>query len=134
MRMHHVGIVMMSRTRAEEFMQIFGFEIEKEEYVKTYNAQCIFTKRRSDETAIELVIPDKGILTQYNNGKGGLHHIALETENVEQTRARFEARGRKMLEETAVPGACGLAVNFLRPKFGAGILVEFVERKSEDAI
>ncbi|NLF28357.1 MAG: VOC family protein [Clostridiales bacterium] len=134
LRMHHVGIVMMSRERAEDFLRIFGFEIEREEYVEVYAAQCIFTKHRPGETAIELIVPDRGVLTQYNGGKGGLHHIALETRDAEATRARFEKDGRGMLEKAAVPGACGIIVNFLRPRFGAGILVEFVERVAHDAV
>lgn len=34
----------------------------------------------------------------------------------------------KLLEESAVPGAGGIIVNFLRPRFGEGILVEFVQK------
>lgn len=132
--MHHVGIVVMSRERAEEFLKIFGFEIDREEYVEVYHAQCIFTKRLPNETALEMIIPDSGILTQYNGGKGGLHHIALETDDVEATRQYFEGEGRRMLEESAVTGACGLIANFLRPKFGAGILVEYVQRLTPQSV
>lgn len=133
-RMHHVGIVMMSRERAEEFLSKFGLEIDQEEYVDAYNAQCIFTKHGPDETAVELIIPDKGVLTEYNNGKGGIHHIAMEVDDVEAVKEEYEAQGLKMLEEAAVPGACGIIVNFLRPRYGAGILVEFVQRTRGDAV
>lgn len=133
-RIHHIGIVMMERSRAEEFMEIFNFEVDREEYVEAYHAQCIFTKRKSEEVAIEFIIPTEGVLTQYNNGKGGIHHIALEVEDVEACRREMEDKGRKMLETNAVPGACGLIVNFVRPKFGAGILVEFVERTTPDTV
>ena len=74
------------------------------------------------------------MLTQYNNGKGGIHHIALQGEDVEAVRAEYEAKGLKMLEEAAVPGACGIIVNFMRPRYGAGILVEFVERTGPDSV
>jgi lactoylglutathione lyase/methylmalonyl-CoA/ethylmalonyl-CoA epimerase len=33
-----------------------------------------------------------------------------------------------MLERKAVTGAGGIIVNFLRPRFGEGILVEFVQK------
>lgn len=133
-RIHHIGIVLPNRERAEEFMRIFGFEIDCEEYVDAYQAQCIFTKKKEGEVALEFVIPTGGILTEYNKGKGGLHHIALEVDDVEEARKEFEADGRNMLEESAVPGACGIIVNFLRPRFGAGILVEFVQRLREDSV
>ena len=85
-RMHHVGIVMPTRERAEEFLRIFNFEIDREEYVEAYHAQCIFTKHNERETSVELIIPTEGVLTQYQNGKGGLHHIALEVDDVEAVR------------------------------------------------
>lgn len=133
-RIHHIGIVFPDRARAEEFMRIFGFEAECEEYVEAYQAQCVFTKKKENEVAVEFVIPTGGVLTEYNKGKGGLHHIALEVDDVEAARREFEAEGRHMLEESAVPGACGIIVNFLRPRYGAGILVEFVQRLREDSV
>jgi lactoylglutathione lyase/methylmalonyl-CoA/ethylmalonyl-CoA epimerase len=131
--MHHVGIIFPTRERANEFLDIFGFEIEKQEYVEAYHAECIFTRHGIDETSVELIIPTEGVLTNFNNGKGGIHHIALEVEDVEAVRAEYEGKGLKMLEKEAVKGACGLMVNFLRPSFGAGILVEFVEDHDKKA-
>ena len=132
--MHHVGIVLPSRERMEEFLNIFQFKIDREEYVEAYQSQCIFTKHGADETGLEFIIPKAGVLTQYNGGRGGLHHIALEVEDVEQVRQEYENSGRKMLEGHAVKGACGIIVNFLRPKFGAGILVEFIQRVDDDSV
>ncbi len=133
-RIHHIGIVMMSRAQAEEFMDIFGFEIDKEEYVDVYNAQCIFTKVLPNETAIEFIIPDKGVLCDYNNGRGGIHHIALQVDDVAAVTKEYTEKGREMLEKAPVQGACGIIVNFMRPKFGAGILVEFIERTRPDSV
>ena len=117
MRLHHVGIV-ISPEKAERFMQKFGLE----------TADCLFTKRRSDESYIELVIPKGGVLAEYNQGKGGIHHIAFEVDDVEKVRQEYEAQGLHMLEKAAVPGAGGIIVNFLRPRFGEGILTEFVQK------
>lgn len=134
LRIHHIGIVVQNRLRMNEFLETFNFEIDKEEYVEAYNAQCVFTKRNSSESALEFVIPYSGILTQYNNGKGGLHHIALEVDDVIAVTKEYESKGKEMLEESFAKGACGIIVNFLRPKHGAGILVEFVQRTSKDSV
>ena len=77
---------------------------------------------------MELVIPTEGVLTEYNKGKGGIHHIAFEVEDVEAARQEFEAKGMEMLEKEAVEGAGDIIVNFLRPRYGLGVLVEFVQR------
>lgn len=127
MKLHHVGIV-ISQEKAQRFMEKFGLETELCEYVEAYQADCIFTKRRADESYIELVVPKGGVLTRFNNGKGGIHHIAFEVEDVEKIRQEYETKGLEMLERQAVPGAGGIIVNFLRPRFGEGILTEFVQR------
>ncbi len=128
MKLHHVGIVMNSQERADRFMKKFGLETDYMEYVESYKSNCLFTKHKEEETPIELVIPLEGVLATYNNGKGGMHHIAFEVEDVEEVKRKYEAEGMKLLEESAVPGAGGIIVNFLRPRFGEGILVEFVQK------
>lgn len=132
MRLHHVGIIMTSMERAEAFLEQFGLEKDYMEYVEAYHADCLFTKYSEYESPVELVIPTEGVLTQFNNGKGGIHHIAFEVEDVEAARAEFESKGMEMLEKVAVEGAGGIIVNFLRPRYGLGVLVEFVERVKKD--
>lgn len=128
-RLHHVGIIMTSMEKARAFLEQFGLEEDYMEYVEAYHAYCLFTKYAEKESPVELIIPTEGVLTEFRNGKGGLHHIAFEVENVEEARIEFESKGLEMLEERAVPGAGGIIVNFLRPRYGFGVLVEFVEQK-----
>ena len=128
MKLPHIGIVMTQPDRVQRFMEKFDLEEDYTEYVEAYQADCIFMRHREDDSAIELVVPKEGILTEYNNGKGGIHHIAFEVEDVSKVREEFEAKGLKMLEERAVKGAGDIIVNFLRPRHGEGILVEFVEK------
>lgn len=127
-RLHHVGIVLMSLEKAQQFMDQFGLEEDYREYVDAYQAWCIFTKYTAEESPIEFVVPTGGKLTEFRNGKGGLHHIAFEVEDVRAAREEFAAKGMEMLEETPAKGAGGIIVNFLRPRYGLGVLVEFVER------
>jgi len=128
MRLHHVGIIMTSMERAETFLEQFGLEKDYMEYVEAYHAHCLFTKFSEQESPVELIIPTEGILTQFHNGKGGIHHIAFEVEDVEAARREFTEKGMEMLETKAVEGAGGIIVNFLRPRYGLGVLVEFVEQ------
>ena len=66
-------------------------------------------------------------MTKFNGGKGGIAHIAFEVDDVEAVRQEFEAKGMEMLEKKAVEGTEDIIVNFLRPKYSEGILVEFVQ-------
>lgn len=128
-RLHHVGIIMPSMDRAEEFLERFELEEDYTEFVQDYQAYCLFTKFGEQECPIELVIPIGGVLADFNKGKGGLHHIAFEVEDVAETKELYEEKGFMMLEDIPVNGAGGILVNFLRPRFGLGVLVEFVEKK-----
>ena len=129
-RLHHVGIIMSSMERAGIFLEQFGLETDYMEYVEEYHADCLFTKYTTQESPIELIIPAEGVLKEFNKGKGGIHHIAFEVEDVEAARAEFEEKGMEMLEKVPVKGAGGILVNFLRPRYGLGVLVEFVQRVS----
>ena len=128
MRLHHVGIIMTTMEKAEAFLEKFGLEKDYMEYVAAYHAYCLFTKYMEKESPVELIIPTEGVLTEFNKGRGGLHHIAFEVKDVEASRREFEAAGMEMLETEAVEGAGGILVNFLRPRYGMGVLVEFVQQ------
>lgn len=125
-KLHHIGIIFTSMEKAELFKQTLGLEEEYRGYVDSYQAWCIFLGP-GESTKIELIIPTGGVLANYNNGKGGIHHIAYDVNDVEQIRKDFEKKGIILLEEKAVPGAGNIMVNFMRPRDGHGVLVEFVE-------
>lgn len=127
LRMHHVGIIMPTLEKAKKFLEQFELEQDYMEYVEAYHAYCLFTKYGEKESPIELVIPIEGKLTEFNHGKGGLHHIAFEVEDVEAVQKEYAVQGMDMLEQKAVRGAGGIIVNFLRPRHGFGILTEYVE-------
>lgn len=128
MRMHHVGIVTPTMEKAEEFLERWGLEIDYRGYVKAYKADLIFTKYGNNGSPIELIIPDKGsVLETFNEGNGGIAHIAFEVDDIESWRTHFEEKGMKMLEREPVEGTEDIIVNFLRPKYNDGILVELVQ-------
>lgn len=127
MRLHHIGIIIPTLEAAETFLTQFGLQKDYSGYVKAYQAHLIFTKHNENESPLELIVPTAGVLTSFNNGKGGIHHIAFEVDDVEAVRKEYEEKGMQMLEEKAVEGTSDIIVNFLRPRFSNGILVEFVQ-------
>lgn len=128
--LHHVGIIVPDEQRVNLFLHLFGIEEEYRGYVPEYQALCIFTKR-NDGSAIEFVIPDGGKLTDYNKGRGGIHHIALLVENIRAAQEELALKGIQLLEEMPIKGAGDIMVNFVRPRDAYGILVELIENISE---
>jgi len=128
MRMHHVGIVVPTMKKAHEFLDRFGLEIDYAGYVKAYEADLIFAQYNTNESPVELIVPsENSVLAKYNGGKGGIHHIAYEVDDLEAVSREFEQKGMEMLEKESVIGTDDIIVNFLRPKYSDGILVEFVQ-------
>lgn len=58
---------------------------------------------------------------------GGLHHVAFHVPSVNEMLAAVSARGFRLIDTVARPGARGRRVGFVHPKSFGGVLVEFVE-------
>ncbi|MES3517753.1 MAG: methylmalonyl-CoA epimerase [Natronomonas sp.] len=78
----------------------------------------------------ELLEPqDEGTIARYIDKNGpGLHHVALETTDVETALRQAEDLGVELIDENPRPGAWGHEVAFLHPDSTGGVLIEFVER------
>ena len=109
-----------------ELMALMGLEEDYRGFVPQWSALCIFTKPTRG-SPIEFVVPDGGPLERFNNGIGGLHHIALEVPNLDRLAARLEAEGMKLLEREHVKGAGPFLCNFLSPVYTRGVTIEFVQ-------
>ncbi len=67
-----------------------------------------------------------------NNGKGGLHHLGLQVENIEAAHASMQSQGFRLLDPKPRPGSWGTTVFFVHPKGlqrpGLDILLEVVQK------
>ena len=75
---------------------------------------------------IELIQPtnDDGPIKKFLDKKGpGLHHLALETDNIEGEVERMEGCGVQFLGKVR-PGSAGTKVTFIHPKSLEGVLAE----------
>jgi len=125
-KVHHVGIVVHNEQVARELMESLELKEDYRGYVAEYQSLCIFSQKE-DGSVVEFVVPSGGTLATYNNGKGGIHHIAFEVDDIGAHKRRLEAKGVRFLEDKPVKGAGDFVVNFVRPRSLGGILVEFVQ-------
>ena len=130
-RVHHWGIVLPTVEKAEAFIKQFGLVEDYRGYVEAYDENLIFTTRGDGHDAIEFIIPLSGVLTEFNKGKGGIAHVAYLVDDIEATSAELRAQGFEMLETVATKGTDEIIVNFIRPKYTQGILVELIEQIGE---
>ena len=127
-RLHHVGLIVSDREQVTVLCGLLGFVILNEEYVEEYQADCYFAggPQDTDSTCIEFIVPRGGVLTRFNKGMGGLHHVAIEVDDLNETSAALRAQGAALLEEAPVD-AGDLLINFLPPAYTRGLIVEYVQ-------
>lgn len=77
----------------------------------------------------ELLEPEEdGTISEYLDRNGpGIHHLAIETDDIEGALANAREAGIDLIDEQPRSGAWGHEVAFLHPKSTGGILIEFVE-------
>ena len=130
-RTHHWGIVLPSVEKAQAFMEAFGLVEDYRGHVKAYDSDLIFTTRGDGKDAIEFIIPKSGVLTQFNNGKGGIAHIAYLVDDLAAVQEEVKAMGMELLESEPQEGTEDIIVNFIRPRYTQGILVELIQQVGE---
>ena len=122
---HHIGIIVPDRNQVDFLLGILGLETGESVYVPEYEADCIFTSNSTSN--IEFVIPrENSKLSNFNKGMGGLHHIALEVNDMLDVTRQLAEEGIVLLEDKPVH-AGELLINFLHPAETRGFIVEFVQ-------
>ena len=84
------------------------------------------------DTAVELlesVEPD-GAITRHIEKRGeGIHHIALEVDNIEKTLEELKAKGLALIDQKPRRGTHDAKIAFLHPKGTHGVLLELCDPK-----
>lgn len=130
-RLHHVGIIVPDVEQVDLLVGLLGLERGHDEYVADYEAQCYFT--RGEGAAIEFIVPTGGKLKTFNKGFGGIHHIALEVEDLTTACAELRDKGVKLLEQHPVD-AGSILINFIPPLYTRGIIVELIQRNTGEIV
>lgn len=126
-RIAHIGVAVTDSDAAGSFFQEkLDLAVDNKESLGELRVAFLPV----GETNIELVqsTTEDGVIAKYIAKKGeGIHHIALEVEDLAGALEELKARGVKLIDETPRPGAHGCLVAFLHPKETHGVLTELVE-------
>ncbi len=76
---------------------------------------------------LEATTPDSTVakFIEKNGGKGGLHHVAYQTDNIQEELNAAESKGAALLDKTPRRGAGNMDIGFLHPKSTGSVLTEF---------
>lgn len=135
LKIDHIGIAVNSIEDAIKFYSnVFGLEAEE---VKTSETQKIKVAMvRAGENRIELLEPTdcSSVIAKYIEKRGeGMHHLALEVSNIEDTLKTLKEKGVPLIDAEPRSGVGGTRIAFLHHKGTQRVLIESCEKCQPDA-
>ena len=133
MKIDHLGIATKSIEESLKFWQdSLGLENVHTEIVEEQKVRVAMLP--IGESRVELLEPtseDSPISKFLEKRGGGIHHIAIEVENIEASLAKLKAEGARLIDETPRIGAEGCLIAFVHPATTGGVLLELSQKIKE---
>ncbi len=133
---HHVGLAPKAPSVTQHFLaNILGLSAHEPETIESQRIRCTQVNSLSDvrdpQPLLEILEPtsvDSPISKFLSERKGGIHHLALEVDDIHSAVTYLRTKQVTFLSEAPSPGSHGTQVIFVHPKDAGGILVELVQR------
>lgn len=133
MKIDHLGIATKGIEDALRFWEgALGLENTHTEIVE--DQKVLVAMLPIGESRVELLEPtsdDSPISKFLEKRGGGLHHIAVEVEDIKEVLAKLRAKGMRLIDDEPRIGAEGCLVAFVHPSAANGVLLELVQTKNK---
>ena len=130
MKLKHIGIAVDSIKERLPVWESYGLKLHHTEKVDSEGVTTAHLKVGGYE--IELLEPmgEDTPVGKFIDKKGpGIHHLALEVDNIEESLAEAKKNGLEPIGEAPRQGAENTLVAFFHPKDTGGVLLEIVQNK-----
>jgi len=132
MKIDHIAIAVNDvEESAKVYQQALGVDSVEFETVESEGVKVAII--HLENARVELMQPtnDESPIKKFLDKKGqGLHHMALDTDNIEGEVERMEGCGIQFLGKIR-PGSAGTKVTFIHPKSLHGVLAELCSHPKE---
>lgn len=129
MKINHLGIATKGIDEALKFWgDALGLENVHTEIVEEQKVRVAMLP--IGESRVELLEPtsdDSPISKFLEKRGGGIHHIAVEVEDIEASITKLKSQGMRLIDESPRVGAEGCLVAFVHPSASNGVLLELVQ-------
>ena len=129
LKIDHIAIAVEDVEKsAKDYQEAFDVKDVEFETVESEGVKVAIL--HLENANIELVEPtaDSSPIKKFLEKRGsGLHHVALETKNIENEVTRMEGCGIQFLGKIR-PGSAGTKVTFIHPKSLSGVLTELCSK------
>lgn len=125
MKIDHIAIAVNDvEESAKVYQQALGVDNVEFETVETEGVRVAIIHLENGRVELMQPTTDSSPIKKFLDKKGpGLHHMALETDNIEGEVERMEGCGIQFLGQIR-PGSAGTKVTFIHPKSLHGVLAE----------
>jgi methylmalonyl-CoA epimerase len=122
----HVGIAVSDLAASLAFFRdVLGLHVEASEEIASQRVRATFVNTgQSTFELLEATAADSPIARYLEKRGPGMHHVALRVEDIDAALAHLRARGIRLIDDQARPGAEGAMVAFIHPSAAHGVLVE----------
>jgi methylmalonyl-CoA/ethylmalonyl-CoA epimerase len=128
-RLNHIAIAVADLAAAENiYRDVLKLPWQgREEVVSQKVITSIFDAGQSRIELLQPTSEDSPIAAYLQKRGPGLHHIALEVEDIHAEMVRLNAQGVQLLNDQPSFGVGETKIAFLHPKDTGGVLVELVQ-------
>lgn len=134
---NHIGLAAKDPEKARWFLQeVLGLAFLGEELVvpqktNTYMYLSSHAKHQASESRLEILENqpgEEGPIQKFISSRGGgIHHLALGVEDVEQAIVHLKSHDVELIDEKPRDGAHQTKIIFVHPRSTGGILIELVQ-------
>jgi len=133
MKINHLGIATKGIDEALKFWEdALGLKNVHTEVVADQKVRvAMLPIGESRIELLEATAEDSPIAKFLEKRGGGIHHIAVEVEDIEAALAKLKAEGMRLIDEKPRIGAEGCLVVFVHPSSANGVLLELVQSENK---
>ncbi|OUM84833.1 MAG: methylmalonyl-CoA epimerase [Bacillus thermozeamaize] len=127
-KMAHLGIAVKNLEEAIAVYAKLGFQLESQETVESEGVKVAFLTL--GESHVELLAPlhPQSPIAKFIEKRGeGIHHLAIEVDDIETQLASYQAQGIQLIDEKPKAGAHQTRVAFVHPRSTHGVLLELCQ-------
>ena len=130
LKIDHIAVAVNSIKESINVFDLLGMKSENIEYVKNEKVNVLKLHPESTDHTIELLesVDNSSTIQKFLNSKGqGLHHIALEVDDIYNAIKYLEYNNIEMIYSEPRIGSDKKLITFIHPSFSPGILIEICQ-------
>ncbi len=129
----HLGIAQPQAEKLRFVLsEVLGIACTGSEKVPSEGVEVVFFKPGGSAPTLEVVVPlgeDTAVKRFLDKRGPGLHHLALEVNDLKAISDKVKAAGLTLLYDEPQQGAHGSLIQFIHPRDTGGVLIELWQRE-----